>query len=491
MKFATDRCEEMSRVRDAAIQEAAFYRSKLAAYEHNSVEDVSRNDKQRIADLERQVSTLARERTEQGKAVTELNNLLMTQKRVAEQAETRATEAVRRSETLQEMHEHAVMAHSDLQSRQRDMELELRNNENRILESSTKAGILEAERMALDLRLEELVASKEQHIRALEQARSALTASSTRTEELETQWRRSQDQVIQLESDLTEARMELESRITEVESLRQRLADAENSWARSREEADQLRALTTGSLGELLDMHRDLKSDEDRAARGHEEKLQAIEMERVSLQNMLSDARQRVDEAQNEILLGKKHVKELEKERSAMRIQINSLRVQMQTVVADHGKLRQDIAAKEVLLNERSRVASDAELRVAMFKNYFADHGEQVDEDELRAKIGEAPARVVELETKLASRLRMQEDMERDLEAAVRRRDELEMQVKRLANQLEHVRATHSPSSNRSDDQWESRALEAEQKLVETESSFKLKLQQMEDDYQVAVKYVK
>ena len=481
----------MARVREAAIQEAAFYRSKLAAYENNSMDDVSRNDKQRIADLERQVSTLARERSEQGKAVAELNTHLVTQKRIAEQAETRATEALRRSETLQEMHEHAVKAHSDLQTRQREYDAQLRDYENRVLEHSTKAGILEAERMALDIRMEELVASKEQHIRALEQARSALTASSTRTEELETQWRRAQDQVVQLESDLTELRMDLDAKTHEAESLRQRLADAENSWARSREEADRLRALTTGGLGELLDMHRDLKSDEDRASRGHEEKLRMVEMERMSLQKMVQEAGQRVDEAQNEVLQSKKHIKDLERDRTAMQTQITGLRVQMQALVSDHGKIRQELAAKEMELQDKSRVASDAELRVAMFKNFFTDHGEQVDEDELRAKIGDAPARVVELENRLAARTRLQEETERDLDTAVRRRDELEIQVKNLAKQLEHVRQAQSPSSSRSDDHWESRALEAEQKLTETEASFKAKLQQMEDDYQVAVKYVK
>jgi hypothetical protein len=54
-------------MRGAAIQEAAFYHSKLTAYENNLVEDVLRSDKQCIADLKRQVSTLARERMEQGK----------------------------------------------------------------------------------------------------------------------------------------------------------------------------------------------------------------------------------------------------------------------------------------------------------------------------------------------------------------------------------------------------------------------------------------
>jgi hypothetical protein len=45
------------------------------------------------------------------------------------------------------------------------------------------------------------------------------------------------------------------------------------------------RALTTGSLGELLDLHHDLRADKDRLTRGHVEKVEAMEVEATSLRN--------------------------------------------------------------------------------------------------------------------------------------------------------------------------------------------------------------
>ena len=69
---------------------------------------------------------------------------------------------------------------------------------------------------------------------------------------------------------------------------------------------------------------------------------------------------------------------------------------------------------------------------------------------------------------------------------------ELEAQAQILGGQVERLRSSQSPSSNKSDEgQWQGRALDAEQKLIETEQTYKSKLQQMEDDYQLAVKYVK
>ncbi|KAL5495002.1 hypothetical protein ACEPAI_464 [Sanghuangporus weigelae] len=487
---ASERCQELERIQNAAVQEAAFYRAKLAATENNASDEVSRVERQRIAELERQVSVLARERTEQAKQIAELSSTVTLQKRIAEQAETRAAESARRSDALQEKYDQTLQEYADLQDQHRDTEGSLRNYSERLLDHAARVGLLEAERSALDTRMEELTASKEHHIHALEQARAAISASSARMEELEAQWRQARDQVIQLESDLTEARIELETRTAEAESLRQRLTDAENSWAKSREEADRLRALTTGGLGELLDMHRDLKSDEDRALRGHEERLQAMELEAASLRNMLKEAGQRVDAAQQELLRTTNHTRDVEKEHHSQRTQLNGIRVQLQSVVAEAGKLRKDLAVKESELQEKTQQATNAELRLAMFRNYFAEHGEVIDEDDLRTKIGEAPARVVELENKLSARMRIQESMEKDLDDAIHRRTELEQQVKKLGSQLEQLRANHSPSSSKGED-WENRALEAEQKLVETEQTYKARLQQMEDDYQLAVKYVK
>ena len=58
-------------------------------------------------------------------------------------------------------------------------------------------------------------------------------------------------------------------------------------------------------------VHRDLKSDEDRAARGFEEKMQAMEMETARLHKMLQDAGQRAETAQQELLQTRKHAAEI------------------------------------------------------------------------------------------------------------------------------------------------------------------------------------
>jgi chromosome segregation ATPase len=152
----------------------------------------------------------------------------------------------------------------DLEDRHASVEASLRDHANRLLSQTSVMEQREAEYLNIQSQLDELTQSRDQHVRALDQARTALQTASSRAQEVDGQHQRARERINQLEADLAELRGELEARTSEAESAKVRLADVENSWAKSREEADAFRALTTGSLGELLDSHRDLKTDEDR-----------------------------------------------------------------------------------------------------------------------------------------------------------------------------------------------------------------------------------
>ncbi|KAE9408291.1 hypothetical protein BT96DRAFT_986065 [Gymnopus androsaceus JB14] len=126
----------------------------------------------------------------------------------------------------------------------------------------------------------------------------------------------------------------------------------------------------------------------------------------------------------------------------------------------------------------------------------MAENGLSVDEDDLdlparsRSHDGASPVALVELENKLAERTRLHENTERELSKAVLRTRELEDQVDQLSKQLERARST-KPSSEEPSGDSEARAEEAERKLEDTERVYKARMQTMEEDYQLAVHYVK
>lgn len=490
---ASEQIADAERQKMNATQEASFYRAKLAAFDSANEVESARLERQRVSELEKELSTLMNDRWLQDRKVNELTDSLALQTTLCEQAEARALDATRRAEMAEESHDRTIQLHSNLQQRFASVDLQYRDHADRLLSQTSALEQSQADVVRLQAQVEELMLSQEQHIRAFEQARSALQATSSRADEVDTQYQRAREQIGVLEADLADLRGDLEARTSEVESTRARLTDVENSWAKSREEADAFRALTTGSLGELLDSHRDLKTDEERITRSHAEKIQAAEMESASLRKMLKDITQRLDQTQDTLTEERRRMREFETEQSQLRSQIVGVRAQLSSSQAESGRLKKELVEKEASLRDKVKEVSETNIRFGMLKNYAAESGLPIDDEDLTSRLrsGRAsPATIADLESRLSERTRLHENTERELVQAIRRAKEAEEQASQLSTQLERMRSTHSPSRGDGTVQ-DARAIEAERKLEETEKSYKARMQQMEEDYQLAVHYVK
>lgn len=486
---ASDRVADAERMKAGAIQEAAYYRAKLIAWEANAPVDVARAERERIAELERHLATLSSEHSTLRRKVVEVTDSLALQTTLLEQAEARAVDANKRADTLEESHERHIRSHAELQDRQVLLEAALREHADRLASQTSLLEQKEAECAQAKKHVQELTQSQDQHIRALEQARVAVQAATSRSEEVDSSHQLSRERITQLEADLVEVKGDLETRTLEVESLRARLAEVENSWAKSREEADAFRALTTGGLGELLDSHRDLKTDEDRHARSYAEKTEAVEMEAASLRKLLQETSQRVEDVQAELSEERRRVRETESEQLFLRSQIVGLRAQLSSSFSDNGRLRKEYADKEAELCEALKEAADTNVRLAMLRNYLAENGISPDQD-ASGSISDSSARIAELEGQLEERIRLHENSERELAQAVRRTRDVETQLSAIKSQLDRTRSSPQGPVIENDSAV-ARAVEVERKLEETERNYKARMQQMEDDYQLAVRYVK
>ncbi|KAI0066487.1 hypothetical protein BV25DRAFT_1820444 [Artomyces pyxidatus] len=497
-RSASARISEAERQRSTAVQEAAYYRAKLAALEASAEGDVTRLERERLADLERQLSAANAERAAQDRRVAELSDSLTLKASLLEQAEAQAREAAKRTSVLEASHVRVLRDHTEVQEQHAALDAALREHADRLLAQTSTLEQKDADLANLQAQVDELLLSRDQHVRALEQTHGALQAATARAGEIDDHNQRAREQILNYESELAELRGELESRMSEVESMRIRLADVENSWAKSREEADAFRALTTTGLGELLDSHRDLKTDEDRLTRGHMEKIQVMEAEVASMRAMLKDASHRLEESHSDLSQERRKAREGETEALALRSQLVGLRAQLATAVADVGRMKKDLAVRDSEFQQKSKDAADAELRLGMLRNYLAENDIVLDNDGLPAKSDEASSRVAELETKLAQYSRMQEKAERELETVVRQKRDAEAQVNVMSSQLDRLRSTQSPAMNRhangnGDDSFgsDSRIVEAERRAEEVERNYKSRMQQLEDDYRLAVQLVK
>ncbi|KAG8784382.1 Negative regulator of mitotic exit [Serendipita sp. 405] len=481
-RIATERIAEVERMRAGAIQEAAFWRAKVAAYESGKTNEVVRMETERAAELEKQVSRALSDRAEAEKKVAELNESLATEMRLREQVEDRVSDLTQRAQHAEDALQRASSEHNELLEKHATASSELRSTTEKLftLQSSQQTRDVET---SPNLELAELRASRDRHLRALDQTQLALKAASARTDEVEEQWKRSNDQLQHLQMEYAELGRELEAKTAEVDSIKAQLLDVENKFTKSREEADALRALTTGSLGELLDYHRDLQADEERVGRAQTEKIRAFQAEAESLRDMLQSANDRHEEAQAELSRERKRARTIETDQLALRSQVSGIRSQLSTALTDLARARKDIAEKEDEVRESSRKVMDVELRFKMFRNYLSENGVVVDEEELANSTN--GSKMYELETKLAERNREQEILIRQLRDAQEQSQTAEHKVSTLQAELGRARE-HGGTAD-----GDGRVVEAERRLAEAQSAHNERLQILEQDYRTAVQCVK
>ena len=179
-------------------------------------------------ELERQLSVLLTAQTERDQRIAQLTDELDVKSALLEQAKANATDA-----TEAKKHE----------------ELKLRE---------------------LQAKLDELMPSHDQHVRALEQAQSALRIATFRAADVD---ERNQRACEQYENELANARARLEAKESELEAVGLRLADAEKALTKSKAEADTLRAqASTGYVNR----------DEDQVTHSLMERMRAIEAQMTS-----------------------------------------------------------------------------------------------------------------------------------------------------------------------------------------------------------------
>jgi hypothetical protein len=120
---------------------------------------------------------------------------------------------------------------------------------------------------------DELLLPRDQHVRAFEQAQSALQNATSRATDANVRNQCACEQIGQYEKELASVHARLEANESELEAVRLRLADAEKGLTKSKVEADTLRAQNvTGFVN---------TNDEDQVTRLME-RVRAIEAEMAS-----------------------------------------------------------------------------------------------------------------------------------------------------------------------------------------------------------------
>lgn len=503
-QIASQKITDSERARTAALQEAVYFKAKLVAITNASESELASLEVERANDLEKRLTQALIEKEDTQNKFIQSQQNLDYEKTSRESAEERAKSSTARAEEAEDAHARVLADLATLHSRATSAESKLRETKAKLTEATAELAQYRSENDGSHLHLSQLQQSIEQHKRALEKANVALTAANERTNEFESLWKQSKQDIINLEKESAGLRAELDVKMRDLERSKARTNDMERLLEKAQKESEAMRIMMQEGMTKLLNNPPSPKSpnSDTNDTLDANDKLKLKEQELSALRLINVEAQKTANEATNN--LSGAMVKMIQLESSIMKARSESSLLQRKLaesndeVIRTKGRLRE----KERILEERSRALEDAEVKVGMMRDVMTERG--IFEESGNFTGASMSSRFKEMESRCEELENMHAKTQAELKAsikrykdALRKAEDAENKSKVLEEELE--RASNGGSLSLTPDISNNQALEDELKISETKLSEtqrrlndnKQELSKIKADYKTATSYVK
>ncbi|KLJ08055.1 hypothetical protein EMPG_16495 [Blastomyces silverae] len=452
--IASKRVAEVEHQRDAAINEAAYAQAKLAAQggsqrgtpqSDRNGRDMDETNLDRSAEISRRLAHALAFQAEMKAKAEALMSELQEERRARELAE--------------ELHEVTSKRLSEMESQTSNLELESLRTELHHLQSifreeaalrseaESALTLAQIDKSELTQQVEDLNDRLENHGTDVGSLREAVNASSAKTELLERQLEEERDHREGLERKLLQLRAEHEERTTELENTTRRLRDAEELAETHAREAESHRAAF------LAGLDRASSRDAESGAKALSEQRVAAMKEQVDRANqMVKTNHQAANEASEKLRRAEERIAGLEQYQEQASREGLQLRRQLQAALKESQALSNENREVKSQLESHQRDASALAIQHGALKELLGERG--ITADSRRSPLLDSPGS--RFGTPEHNRLR---ELEQQLQSSMKAHEETKLS-------------------------FESREQEADRAYNE-------KLEQLENDYQSAVHYVK
>jgi len=497
IKQAEDQQVQANQGRALAVQEAAFYRAKIAALESNSSSDLYKLERGRIADLERRISEMGTVKSDLERRVEELESELDHHRDAAQSAAERESAHLQRADAAEAAYSRSLTDYADLQRRAHSNESSLQDYISKHTTLESQLAQMTAQHNDASSRLKTAETALDQHVSTHEQSKVTLVAANNHAREMEDLWSQLQQEATQHQQRAIQLDADLQQKTQMLEAAHARIDNLQRALETTRQESQSLRELSSGHFTELLSSHREYKEKGAEADSVSQQQLQAAKLEADRHRDMAKDAHARYGSAQNELREARAQHVGLEKQVSLLRTELAGIRSRHSSALEASSRAQALISQRDLDLRERSRAIEAAEVRAGLLKSILSENGLTSDEDgSPTTKSGDSSTslsrKIAELESRLEQRNQanqelqaMHDEARQEAESSRHRLRISEDQIDDLSSQLEQLRVstTGSPKSGEA----VSRAEKAEQDLQELQE----KHQQLDATHSKAVQYVK
>lgn len=474
VKEAAQMVAEAEQQRDAAIREAVFAKAKLAAHGGSQagtpqLDDSPRDitDSDRSADMSRRLGASLALRTELRSKLEAVTAELQAEKTARELSEGSMEAANRRVTELEQARDPGEV--ETLRAELHEAQKVARDEKARRLEADAKAHLLQVDLEELTGQLNEISGESKNHLAALTSLRDAITASQAKSAHLERKLDDEREQRETVQRKLLQLRAEHEERTSELEGTSRRLRDAEELADKHANEAELHRSAVLSGLDKLH------SKTPDAPAKAMDNKRVAILQQQVTEANALVKknqgdadsaaaklrrAEERIagleayqEQASRESLSVRKQLQEAVRTAQSFQVQHTDLKRQLESHQRDASAMSVQHSALKELLDERPQTASGH-----YRSRNLSSPGERLGSPDV--------ARLRELEQRLDESVRAHEETKATLESREQSsekqyRDKLEQLEQDYQSAVSYVKGTEKMLKRMKDELNKSKATNA------------------------------
>ncbi|KAK2734915.1 Negative regulator of mitotic exit [Myotisia sp. PD_48] len=450
--IASKRVAEAEHQRDAALNEAAYSRTKLAA--HTSQDSPQSEGGRGLDDTHSNGAAEVRRRL--ALALTLQNEL----RSKIESLTSELSEEKRAKEFAEELHEVANKRLSELEMQSNPLELESIRAELHALQSSfreeaaarsaaeSSAKLLEVDKAELAKKLEDTIDRLQYHDLNVDSLRDAVNASTAKAVVMERQLETEREQRETFERKLLQLKAEHEERTSELETITRRLKEAEELAETHAREAESHRAAFLGGLDRVSSRSSDLGN-----STLLDQRVKALQSQVDRANELVKTSQKAADSASEKLRRAEERIAGLETYQEQSSREGLQLRRQLQSTLKENQSISAENRDVKAQLESQQRDSSALAIQHGALKDLLSERGVNMS-DTRRSPLLDSPGS--RFGTPEQNRLR-----------------ELEQQLQSSFKAHEETKAT-----------FEYREQEADRAYHE-------KLEQLENDYQSAVHYVK
>ncbi|OJD33926.1 cell polarity protein [Diplodia corticola] len=422
---AANKIAQIERQRDAAIGEAVYAKTKLAAHGGSQAgtpqPDGNRNmtpDMDRMNDMNRRLAASLAAQTELSSRVDGLLVEMESEKRARTLAEETAEAAQKRASDLDSYRQRTMMELESLRAELHEAEKAAREESASSAEAKASAQMLTIDKSELSGKLSRALDDVKNHSGVLESLRAAVNASTDKAALLESKLDDERTLRSELEQQFAKIRAEHEDSKRELESTARRLKDSEEIAAKHAEEAAMHREAVLNGLARATDKD----TDEDVS----DQRVQILQQQLDAASAMVRKNQEAADLASEKLRRAEERIAGLETFQEQASREGLSIRKQLQNAMREMQQLQSDKSELQQQYERQLLEANAHEVQLKTLKNLLDERGISTSAAEhRRSRALDSPSsrfstpelnRVRELEQQLDASLKAHDEMRASFE---------------------------------------------------------------------------